>query len=166
VLETIWLVTPTANLGVQSTLLHAVSVGVTMCGLSTRTCAWFTPEPDTKSRVCQRCRTKVYDLKRHGARKRDVGRPEGCVTTSELVSITKITYRQCDFWCNSGYLRPIEPRPGTGTCRFFAAGEVKVAGLMAVMVKAGVSPEAAHRAARNGGELAPGVRVVIDEAAA
>jgi hypothetical protein len=83
------------------------------------------------------------------------------VNTSMLVQVTDATYRQLDVWTRKGYLWP-EGGEGTGYSRHWPAGEVQVAKVMARLVDAGLSPEAAHRAARRGGKLAPGVRVDVD----
>jgi DNA-binding transcriptional MerR regulator len=78
-----------------------------------------------------------------------------------LVQVSGATFRQLDHWCRKGWLRP-EGGEGTGNFRDFPGDEISVAKVMARLVDAGVSPEAAHRAARNSGELAPGVRVDVD----
>jgi DNA-binding transcriptional MerR regulator len=83
------------------------------------------------------------------------------VNTTQLAAESGATFRMLDYWVRQGYLHPIGG-VGTGSVRDFPAGEVHVAKVMARLVSAGVSPEAAHRAARGNGELAPGVRVEVD----
>lgn len=83
------------------------------------------------------------------------------MNTAQLTHVSGATFRQLDHWCHKGWLRPVGG-VGTGYSRDFGAAEIRVAKLMARLVSAGVSPEAAHRAARGDGELAPGVRVDVD----
>ena len=68
-----------------------------------------------------------------------------------------ITYRQLDHWTNRGWLHA-EDRPSatSGVPRTWPAGELEVAHRMAVLINAGVTPEAAHHAARHDGELPGG----------
>jgi hypothetical protein len=80
-----------------------------------------------------------------------------------LCQVSGATFRQLDHWSRRGWLHPIGGI-GTGYSRDWPADEVRVAKVMARLVNAGVSPEAAARAARCGGELAPGVRVDVDMA--
>lgn len=86
-------------------------------------------------------------------------------TSGDLVRLG-LSYRQLDFWVRKGYLQPVRSGLGRGHDRMFPASEVRVAAEMAALVSAGLSPAVAHHAVRNGGELAPGVRVVVDEVAA
>ncbi len=83
------------------------------------------------------------------------------MNTQTLCDVSGATFRQVDHWCRKGYLKPVGG-VGTGYSRDFPGDEVRVAKIMARLVSAGVSPEAAHRAARGDGELAPGVRVDVD----
>lgn len=83
------------------------------------------------------------------------------MNTQMLCQVTSATFRQIDFWCRRGFLHPTGG-VGTGYSRDFPGDEIRVAKLMARLVHAGVTPEAAHRAARGNGELAPGVRVDVD----
>jgi DNA-binding transcriptional MerR regulator len=83
------------------------------------------------------------------------------MNTPMLVQVSGATFRQLDHWSRKGLLRPVGGE-GTGHVRDFPAEEVQVAKVMARLVGAGISPEAAARAARSGGELAPGVRVDVD----
>jgi hypothetical protein len=90
------------------------------------------------------------------------------IQSADVVSATGATYRQIDYWVRQGYINPT-PRingAGSGTPRVWPAEELKVAREMAVLVAVGLLPDAAHRAARSGGVLAPGVRIVVDQAVA
>jgi len=75
-----------------------------------------------------------------------------------------LTYRQLDYWCRQGYLKP-GGGTGSGSWRTWPDEERAVARLMKRLVDAGLTVEAAHRVARAGGtyDLGPGVRVHIDE---
>lgn len=89
----------------------------------------------------------------------------GHVTAGDMVRLG-LTYRQLDFWVRKGYLNPANARAGgKGTDRMFPPSEVMVAAEMARLVSAGLPPSLAHYAIYNDGELAPGVRVVVDVAA-
>jgi hypothetical protein len=60
-----------------------------------------------------------------------------------------ITYRQMDHWVRLGYLQPGEGH-GSGHARQWTRTELGVARDMGLLVKAGLLPAAAHRAARGG----------------
>ncbi len=73
------------------------------------------------------------------------------------------TYRQIDHWVRAGYLHPQHSR-GTGNPREWTREEMRVLRVMARLVKAGLQPAAAAKAARSGAlitELAPGVRLAV-----
>lgn len=98
------------------------------------------------------------------------GLPQGphdseCRCAECVVAFVGVTYRQLDYWTRRGWLRP-EPRKKetTGVPRVWPWPELHVARLMARLVAAGINPGVAHRAARSDGQLAPGVRVVLEEA--
>jgi DNA-binding transcriptional MerR regulator len=76
---------------------------------------------------------------------------------------TGITYRQLDHWIRRGHLHPDNATAGSGIAREWSNDELAVAVRMARLVKAGLSPEHAARAAREGDEawLSPNVKVVI-----
>lgn len=78
-----------------------------------------------------------------------------------LADTPTITYRQLDFWCSKGWLRP-DQRGGSGYARTFSGDEARVARTMARLVAAGLKPDAAHRVARGEQELAPGIVVLVD----
>lgn len=70
--------------------------------------------------------------------------------------------RQIAHWVKAGWLRPHRDR--TTRTHTWPPAEVEVAQLMARLVEAGLTPEAAHRVAR-GGQLAPGITITVaDEA--
>lgn len=101
---------------------------------------------------------------------RDPG--DGGLLASRVCARTGATYRQLDLWTRSGYVassQPPTPRSGktegSGVPRTWSQGEVDVIAAMVPLVAAGVLPEAAARAARAGGWLGPGVRVLVGEAA-
>ena len=85
---------------------------------------------------------------------------EGHVGWQEIVSPT-LTYRTLDYWTRRGYLQALNPDPGSGRQRHWPIEEARVAVTMSKLVAAGITVAAAHRAARNGGWLAEGVRVVV-----
>jgi DNA-binding transcriptional MerR regulator len=90
----------------------------------------------------------------------------GEVSAAQLVRRTGISYRVLDYWTTRGYLQTITTaNPGSGQPRLYPASEVAIAARMRVLVDAGLFPAAAERAAR-GTRLAPGVHVVLDDAAA
>lgn len=78
-----------------------------------------------------------------------------------LIKIPEITYRQLDFWCSKGWLRP-DQRGGSGHARTFSGDEARVARTMARLVAAGLKPDTAHAIARGQARIAPGIWVVVD----
>jgi hypothetical protein len=142
--------TQSVNGGVRRDLFaHAIRGGHTLCGLTVKTYPW-TPIDDVDS--CPRC----FDC---------ASVPLGHATSRDLMDLG-LTHRQVDFWVRQGHLKAVQPSPGSGYHRSFPPPEFAVAVRMAELVRAGILPAAACRAARNGGQLAPGVRIVIEEAAA
>lgn len=123
-------------------VVHAVRGCHTLCGLT----AWRVPWVDDVdvTRRCAECATV----------------PDGHAVHNDLTALG-LTYRQVDWWCRKGWINADNPDPGSGVRRAFPPGEVQIAAVMAALTKAGVSASAAHRAARNGGLLAPGVRVEL-----
>lgn len=77
-----------------------------------------------------------------------------------ILDFTGATYRQLCHWVDRAWLHPIE-RGRTGVPRQWTPGELDVARHMAQLVAAGITPEAAHYAARHGG-LLPGDRFRVD----
>ena len=76
-----------------------------------------------------------------------------------------LTYRQVDYWCRKGYLRPeCYPTPGTGQRRTFTPGEIAVATRIARLVAAGLAVKTAARVARAEWwpvEIGPGITVEL-----
>lgn len=69
-------------------------------------------------------------------------------------------------WTRKGYLRAENPHPGCGQLRLWLPGEDRIARVMIFLVRqAGLTPAVAATVARNGGWLAPGVRVVFTDRA-
>lgn len=62
-----------------------------------------------------------------------------------------LTYRQFDHWIRRGYLKPIEPTPGSGNGRWWPPGELAIAARMARLVHAGFRTDAAANLARADG---------------
>ena len=89
----------------------------------------------------------------------------------ELAHLTGTTYKQIDRWAAARYIREEPREPGTGHRRAFRNGEIRIAQVMAALVKAGVSAPIAATAARRAileydskgplfmSELAPGIAV-------
>lgn len=86
---------------------------------------------------------------------------KGNWSTGQIIDYTGATYRMIDYWVRRGLLKPARALPGSGTARLWSASELKVARRMVVLVEAGLTVEAAERAARNGGVIAHGVRVLF-----
>jgi MerR-like DNA binding protein len=153
VTEPIWEVTPRAVNGSAQPKFHAARSGVTLCQSS----AGIVAERGVgHASWCASCMALMMVEKK---------RPQGFSTAAELIASATITYRQCTYWTKVGLLIATEQAPGTGNVRFYSPTEVEVTRVMGRLVAAGVEPHAACRAARNGGQLAPGVRIVLDEAA-
>jgi hypothetical protein len=81
------------------------------------------------------------------------------VTLPDLAALG-VTYRQLDYWTRRGYLNP-GGNPGYGHPRTWPPGELAVAERMARAVRAGLTPYAAHRAARGTTDLGHGVTITI-----
>ena len=158
VTETVWL----ATVRIQSVhgdvrrdhirkdrFAHAVrgNDGHTICGLTLSAYQWEPVDNIDNYPHCRKCAAV----------------PDGCMTSQGIAATAGITYRQLDFWVRQGYLKPLFAPQGSGFSRAFSESEVDVARRMARFVAAGVFPEAAHNAARNGGELAPGMRIIMDD---
>jgi len=74
--------------------------------------------------------------------------PPGWASSTDLVRLAGITYRQVDHWTSVGWLRPPDPSPGSGAQRHYPPAEVVVAYVMGALVRAGVAAEPAALAAR------------------
>jgi hypothetical protein len=73
--------------------------------------------------------------------------------------------RQVGYWIDRGWLRP--DARGTGNSYRWSDAEWRIAVVMSRLVVAGLSPEAAHQAARAAGaggtaEIGPGLVVLVD----
>lgn len=167
--EPTWLATKTTRS--SQLLTHGISGERTLCGLRVRAHRWYSLT-DTELEMCRLCDPEAAPpataktVRSTHLTPRRTAIPAGWVAANDLRARTGITYRQMDYWIRAGLVQLAEPSNGMGHSRYVGPAEVQVVMVMAALVKAGVSPEAASRAARNGGELAPGVRVVIAEAAA
>lgn len=76
--------------------------------------------------------------------------PAGYVTSTELLALAHITYRQLDYWTRIGILNATNGNePGTGNPRLYARTEIPVACLMRDLLEAGLTPRAAHQLARD-----------------
>jgi hypothetical protein len=73
-----------------------------------------------------------------------------------------LSAQRVNYWSDRGYLLTYRAKPGTGYGREWPPCEVLVAAYMLLLVEAGLTAGAAARAARSHGELAPGVRVLLD----
>lgn len=85
---------------------------------------------------------------------------EVTVSSQEIVEQTPATYRQVHHWSSAGYLRPLNPQPGSGSNLTYPDEEMHVARAMAVLTKAGLLPTAACKVAR-GIPLPGGVSVIV-----
>lgn len=130
----------------EVTIAHAVRGTHTLCGLTAWTLAWL-PEPgDEVHPQCRACRAV----------------PEGHTTRYDMEALG-ITYRQLDYWVRQGYLQTTEPPQGSGHRRTFPPSEIAVVKAMAAYTAAGISPLAAHHAARHDGWLTDTVRVTVSD---
>lgn len=122
---------------------HYIRGGHTLCGRHTKLFHWI--EPDDTTIKCAGCNEV----------------PPGYLVQNDMLT-TGLTYRQLDYWCRCGWLRPLVARPGSGTRRVFPPEELRVATLMAALTKVGVLPAAAELFARQGWlDLDGGVRLVL-----
>ncbi len=83
--------------------------------------------------------------------------------TASVLAGVPATHRQIDYWVRAGYLHP-QHVGGSGNPREWTREELRVVRVMARLVKAGLQPAVAARAARSGAlitELAPGVRLAV-----
>ena len=72
-----------------------------------------------------------------------------------------ISQRRLEWWTRQGWLFTEKTQPGSGRPRVWLDGEDIIGALMIPLVDAGLAPAAASRVAR-GGDLAPGIKVVIN----
>lgn len=64
-------------------------------------------------------------------------------SAGEIIRDAGITYRQLDYWTRRGYVRELNPAAGSGINRRYSAQEVWRIRLMAQLVNAGLSLDAA-----------------------
>jgi DNA-binding transcriptional MerR regulator len=57
----------------------------------------------------------------------------------EVVTLTRLTYRQIDYMARTGYLHPTTPAAGSGTQRRYSAADVDKLKLTKKLLDAGVS---------------------------
>lgn len=122
---------------------HAVRGGHTLCGVSTQAITW--DDNITDAGRCTICAAV----------------PDGHATANDMIDLG-ITYRRLDYWTRVGYLLADNPDCGSGTRRTYPPGEYTAVQVIARLVNAGLTPQAAAKATRHDGELAAGVRVLID----
>lgn len=120
---------------------HGIRGGHTLCGIPAAEHRWDDAAGVSTCRTCAAV-------------------PSGHAVIWDLLG-PELTYRQLDHWVKTGYVKAVNPRLGSGRRRYWTAEEVRVVTTMATLVAAGVTPDAAARAARNGGWLAEGVRVEV-----
>lgn len=150
--EPVWMATPYISSHHGDYGSHAVRGDYTLCGVAVQNRTWVPLSDlgnDVVIRQCGSCSLV----------------PPGHATSGDIIGFG-VTYRQLDYWCRLDWLNSTDKFPGCGGMRFFPPGEVKIARDMARLVNAGIPPKVARDAVRNGGQLAPGVRIVVDEAAA
>lgn len=126
----------------KGVVAHAVRGLHTLCGLTVHAVKWADDQGEAP--LCPTCH-KV---------------PLGHATSADLTELG-LTYRQLDHWCSKGWLRPDGEGCGSGSRRTFPEREWRCAVLMAVLVRAGVSPVSARRAAVSDGWLGPNVQVTV-----
>lgn len=125
---------------------HAVDKDKTLCGEPSKVAPWA----DTgRGQRCDKCMRAV------------TATPLG---SDEITVAVGVSYRQLDSWTRQGLVQSLgDPQPGSGNRRRWSAEEVSVVAAMHVLVnEAGLTPEAASRAARNNGVLTTGVVVRVN----
>lgn len=87
------------------------------------------------------------------------------MTTYQQLRDAGLSKQQLYQWTYAGLLKTSDPnpKPGRGKRRVWLPGEDKVAEMMIKLVDQGLRPSAAERVVRNGGWLAPGIRIVFEE---
>lgn len=87
------------------------------------------------------------------------------LSSAEVAEQARISYRQCDLWVRSGYLRP-DHDGGTGYDRDWTLEEAEIAVRMGRLVAAGFTPAWSADFARAmwpSAEIAPGITVSVTE---
>lgn len=64
-------------------------------------------------------------------------------SSGEVCRIANVTYRQLDYWTRRGYIRELNPLPGSGTNRRYSAEEMWRVRLMGQLTDAGLGVETA-----------------------
>lgn len=146
----VWLVSPRKVGDTVHLELHAVIGTVALCGRTAAEGGFFKPRPGQAAATCKTCNTRTRT-------------PDGCISAAQLIDSCSISYRQLDYWIRTELIHPIDRYPGSGAIRYFTPEEATVVIKIATLVAIGFSPQLAAIAARNEGQLAPGVKVVIEE---
>ncbi len=123
---------------------HAVTGDQTLCGMPATTAPW---QDTGRGARCAECTTAVS---------------ESPVGYQEIMEGVGVSYRRLHYWTRQGWVKALNPECGSGRQLVWPAEEVRVVQVMALLVRSGVEPGAAAKAARNGGVLDDGVRVVVD----
>lgn len=87
----------------------------------------------------------------------------------ELALSLGITYRQFSYWTQTGYLRPVNPDPGSGRLLEWPPAELEIARRMGRLTAAGLTVAFAASMARDSwptAALAPGITVTVSDPAA
>lgn len=63
--------------------------------------------------------------------------------SAEVCRIANITYRKLDYWTRRGYVRELNPEPGSGYARRYSAEETWRIRLIGQLVDAGITAEQA-----------------------
>lgn len=71
------------------------------------------------------------------------------LTGPAIIEYAGISRRQLDHWTNCGHLRAHGPAAGDGAARAFEPGEDQIARWMGLLVRHGVTPDAAATVARD-----------------
>jgi hypothetical protein len=142
----VWRETKGRHAPAETVTAHAMTgtrADTTLCGLPAKDAPWV----DTgRGRRCDKCLAAAQ------------GQP---VRMQEILDAVGVAYHRLNYWTNQGWVKAANPECGSGRERMWPAEEVAVLQLMHIAVQAGVSPEAAARASREGGRLADGVWLVI-----
>src|SRR5262245_46782251 len=66
---------------------------------------------------------------------RNARRPQGCLSSGEVLALSGVTARQLDYWCRTGVIDPLNEGRGSGIWRWFSRREVSC--VLAVRLLAG-----------------------------
>jgi hypothetical protein len=70
------------------------------------------------------------------------------LTTVDVAQLVGVTFRQLDYWLRRGWVPAPNPTPGSGNQRVWTRELVRCAAVMAALVRAGLTPDAASELAR------------------